>query len=397
MESRTIKLTSAAHKYGNVNLHSCGKDFFPPDVFGSPSKKTGLGKPIVLELDGFPDPIETDIPLDLKTRKPRWIFRARKWIKDFVQLHKLAPNDLVTIHRLSTRRYKVSANNHNAKPIDYLNKVFFRSAQNMAELPNESVHMIVTSPPYFNVKDYSLDGWQRKKTGTNIKGQIGDIDDYEKYLKELTIVWKECYRVLKPNGKLCVNVPLMPILKSEMNTHHTRDIFDINAGIQHEILHNTKFFLFDIFIWDRTNPTKKLMFGSYPYPPNFYAQNTVEFITVYVKDGSPERKSIKIKEESKLTEQEWVEYTKQVWQIPVPNRSDVAYGKHPAIMPEDIAKRLMRLFSFVEDTVLDPFMGSGTTAKVALELGRNYVGYEIDKKYKRLIDLKTSQTTLFAI
>jgi len=189
----------------------------------------------------------------------------------------------------------------------------------------------------------------------------------------------------------------MPILKSQRNTHHTRDILDINAGIQHEILHNTKFFLYDIFIWDRTNPTKNLMFGSYPYPPNFYAQNTVEFITIYVKDGRPEQKTRDIKEESKLTEREWVEFTKQVWQIPVPNKSDIAYGKHPAIMPEEIARRLTRLFSFSKDVVLDPFMGSGTTAKVSLEIGRHYVGYEIDKKYERLIEAKTQQATLFAM
>jgi DNA modification methylase len=139
------------------------------------------------------------------------------------------------------------------------------------------------------------------------------------------------------------------------------------------------------------------MFGSYPYPPNFYAQNTIEFIAVYVKDGRSEHKSTKIKEESKLTEREWVEFTKQVWQIPVPNKSDIAYGKHPAIMPDEIARRLMRLFSFVGDIVLDPFMGSGTTAKVALEIGRNYVGYEIDKKYEGLIKAKTGQATLFAV
>jgi len=397
MDSRVIQLTPAAHKYGNLNLRPCGKEFFPPDVFGGPSKKAGLGVPVTLQVDGLPTPIETDIPTNKKTGTPRWIFRERKWVKDFVQFHNLQPDDAITVSRLDTRKYRVSPNNHNSHSLDFLNKVFFKDARNMAELPNESIHLIVTSPPYFNVKDYSLDGWQKRKTGDSIKGQLGDIDDYEKYLNELTTAWKECYRVLTPNGKLCINTPLMPILKSQRNTHYTRDIFDINAGIQHEILHKTKFFLYDIFIWDRTNPTKKLMFGSYPYPPNFYAQNTIEFIAVYVKDGRSEHKSTKIKEESKLTEREWVEFTKQVWQIPVPNKSDIAYGKHPAIMPDEIARRLMRLFSFVGDIVLDPFMGSGTTAKVALEIGRNYVGYEIDKKYEGLIKAKTGQATLFAV
>lgn len=238
---------------------------------------------------------------------------------------------------------------------------------------------------------------QEKKKSKNVKGQIGDIDAYEVYLKELTKVWQECYRVLKPNGKLCINVPLMPLLKSQVNTHHSRDIVDINAGIEYEILHNTKFFLYDMFIWNRTNPTKNLMFGSYPHPPNFYAQNTIEFITVYVKDGKPEQKSNKIKEQSKLTEQEWVRFTKQVWDIPIPNKGDIAYGEHPAIMPEEVARRLIRLFTFFGDIVLDPFMGSGTTAKVALESKRHYVGYEINKDYNRLIKAKTSQKTLFAV
>jgi len=396
MNSYVIQLTPAAEKYGNLNIRPCDKDFFPLDVFGGPSTKAGLGVPITLKVEGLPNPIETDIPKD-KTGKPRWIFRKRKWVKDFVRCYKLHPNDTVTIERVAKRIYKVRPNNHNLQIMDFLNKVYFKDARNMTELPNDSVHLVITSPPYFNVKDYSLDGWQQKKTSKNIEGQIGDIGGYEKYLKELTKVWKDCYRVLKPNGKLCVNAPLMPILKRQRNTHHTRDILDINASIQHEILHNTKFFLYDIFIWDRTNPTKNLMFGSYPYPPNFYAQNTVEFITVYVKDGKPERKSSKIKEESKLTEREWVKFTKQVWEIPVPNKSDIGYGKHPAIMPEEVARRLTRLLSFVGDIILDPFMGSGTTAKVALELGRHYVGYEIDKKYKRLIETKTQQATLFAM
>ena len=113
------------------------------------------------------------------------------------------------------------------------------------------------------------------------------------------------------------------------------------------------------------------MFGSYPYPRNFYAQNTSEFITVYVKDGAPLNSlSKEVKESSKLTEKEWVEYTRQIWNIPIPNKSDLAFGEHSAIMPEEIAKRCIKLFSFVNDIVLDPFAGSGTTLKVAKELNR---------------------------
>jgi len=271
------------------------------------------------------------------------------------------------------------------------NRIYFKDARKMEEVPNESITLIVTSPPYWNVKDYSLDGWQNEKKSEKLEGQIGDISNYKEYLKELTEVWKECFRVLKPNGKLCVNVPLMPIMKKNLNTHYMRDIVNINTGIEHEILSKTKFYLLDVYIWNRTNPTKALMFGSYPYPPNFYAQNTIEFISVYVKDGEPEKKSEEIREKSKLTEKEWVEYTKQVWNIPVPGKGDIAYGEHPAIMPEEIAKRLIRIYSFVDDIVLDPFLGSGTTAKVAQGLGRKYMGYEISPAFKDVIDAKLTQ------
>ena len=273
--------------------------------------------------------------------------------------------------------------------MDYLNKVFFKDARKMAELPDNSVHLIVTSPPYFNIKDYSLDGYQKNKKSEKAKGQIGDIADYKKYISEMLRVWQECQRVLKPNGKLIVNTPLMPMLKKNFNTHYNRDIFDINSDIENSILNNTGLFLLDIYIWNRTNPSKKLMFGSYPYPRNFYAQNTIEFITVYVKDGTSENNLPKdIKEKSKLTEKEWIEFTKQIWNIPIPGRGDLAFGEHSAIMPEEIVRRCVRLFTYVGDIVLDPFAGSGTTLKVAKELKRNYVGYEISKSYERIINLK---------
>jgi len=277
--------------------------------------------------------------------------------------------------------------------MNFLNQVYFKDARQMKELPDDSVHLIVTSPPYFNIKDYSLDGYQKNKRAEKIKGQIGDISDYKEYIEEMLVVWKECDRVLKPNGKLIVNTPLMPMLKKDFQTHYNRHIFDINSDIQHSILNGTNVFLLDVYIWNRTNPRKKLMFGSYPFPRNFYAQNTIEFITVYVKDGPSENNLPKhIKEKSKLTEKEWVEFTKQIWNIPVPNRGDLAFGEHSAIMPEEIVRRCVRLFTYVGDTVLDPFAGSGTTLKVAKESKRNYVGYEISKSYESIINRKLSDS-----
>ena len=135
------------------------------------------------------------------------------------------------------------------------------------------------------------------------------------------------------------------------------------------------------------------MFGSYPYPRNFYAQNTTEFISVYVKDGKPANNiPSDIRECSKLSQDEWIEYTRQIWNIPVPNKNDVAYGRHPAIMPEEIPYRLIKLFSFIGDTVLDPFAGSGTTLKVAMDLDRNFIGYELYSNYQDVMMEKIYDT-----
>ena len=111
MESRTIQLTEAAHKYGNLNISSCGKEFFPPDVFGGSSKKVKLGTPITLRVEGMSESINTDIPTDKNSKRPRWMFRKRKWVKDFVRCHRLHANDSVIIERLAKRMYEIKPRN----------------------------------------------------------------------------------------------------------------------------------------------------------------------------------------------------------------------------------------------------------------------------------------------
>lgn len=209
----------------------------------------------------------------------------------------------------------------------------------MNEVPDNSVDLIITSPPYFNIKDYTKNGTQDLQHSAQHVEDLGALEKYEDYLLGLLKVWLECYRALKPNGKLCINAPLMPMLKKVLNTHYNRHIFDLHADIQRSILHdlnNTlenkpKMFLLDVYIWKRANPTKRLMFGSYPYPRNFYAQNTIEFIGVFVKDGKPKQPTEEQKEQSQLTQEEWVEFTKQIWEIPIPNKNDIAFGKHAAL------------------------------------------------------------------
>lgn len=272
---------------------------------------------------------------------------------------------------------------------DYENKVFIADSRDMRELPDHSVGLIVTSPPYFNIKDYALDGHQKTAHSSANSAQIGDIAHFEEFISQLNNVWQECERVLRPNGKLIINVPLMPMLKKEFSTHENRHIFDLNSSIQQAILNNIpELYLMDTYIWNRTNPSKSLMFGSYPYPPNFYAQNTIEFVTVYVKSGPSFKPSKRQKELSALSQEEWVEFTSQIWNFPIPGKGDPAFGIHAALMPESIAERCIRLYSFVDDLVLDPFAGSGTTLRVAKRLGRKFVGYELVKNYQDIINTK---------
>ncbi|ABK77520.1 DNA modification methylase [Cenarchaeum symbiosum A] len=271
-------------------------------------------------------------------------------------------------------------------------RVYYKDSRMMTEIPDNSINCVITSPPYFSINDYSLDGYQRKRHSGNKAAQLGNIKKFETYIGELLKVWSECERVLRPNGKLIINAPLMPMLKRVYNTHFNRHIFNIHSEIQRSILDDTGLFLLDVYIWNRTNPSKKPMFGSYPYPSNFYAQNTIEFIAVYVKDGKSDNNISKTrKRRSRLTQKEWVEYTKQVWDIPMPNKGDSAFGKHPAIMPEEIPRRCIRLFTFEGDVVLDPFSGSGTTLKMAKKLNRKYIGYEIMKSYKGHITEKLGE------
>ena len=270
-----------------------------------------------------------------------------------------------------------------------INQVYYHSAATMPELENDSISLVVTSPPHFNVKDYSKNGKQNI-THSEIKpGDCGSIDDYREYIQAMLPVWQECARVLQPNGKLCINAPLMPMPKAQYPDRHNRTIFNIYADIEHSILANCpEMHLLDLYIWNRSNPTKSLMFGSYPHPPNLYAQNTIEFIGVLVKEGPPPQRQEPAKLESQLSEAEWREFTRQVWNLAIPSRSDPGYDPHPALMPEAIAQRCIRMFSFAGDKVLDPFTGSGTTLKVARELGRIPVGYEIYEHYRTIINRK---------
>ena len=237
----------------------------------------------------------------------------------------------------------------------------------MNDIIDESIRLIITSPPYFNAKNYDH------------QDQIGlKSNSYAKYISSMNPVWRECFRVLKPNGKLCINSPILPMDKQTMSTHHNRDYLNINNDIENNILNTTEFFRYDLIIWDKGS-TDQLMMGSYPHPPNFYGLNTIEFINIFVKDGKPEKIDNKTKNKSKLSKDEWRKYISSIWKFPPEH--DRA---HPAPFPVELPFRLIKLFSFTNDIILDPFMGSGTTALAAKMVERHFLGYELNKNYIKL-------------
>lgn len=253
------------------------------------------------------------------------------------------------------------------------NKTYISDSRDMSDVKDGSVNLIITSPPYGKLKDYNSDD------------QIGYGSSYKSYMDELNEVWKECIRVLAPDGKLCINI--MPLFESGNSTKFNRrvtrlvidDIISYVEGLG-------EMFLFSLYIWDKRKIVRFSSFGSYPYPTNIFSTYPYEWIIVFAKQGKRAKVSESIKEKSKITQKEWADWAiNSFWEMqPAKAKSE----KHPAPFPKELPHRLIKLYSFYGDTVLDPFMGSGTTAEAAVELGRNVIGYELNNEYLPLIEAK---------
>jgi modification methylase len=257
-------------------------------------------------------------------------------------------------------------------PADIVDRLFTgHAAEVMKEFPAGSIDLIVTSPPYWTAVEYDH--------GEN------PWPSYEAYLNDMQSVWSQCARLLRPNGKLCINSPIMPIPKKVIE-QHTRHLKNIAFDLDHKIIEGTELERYSVFIWQKQ--TSKMMFGSYPYPGNIIENNTIEFINVYVKPGKPPKFDADVKDGNELTRTEWLDLAQQVWfMYPEDVKRE---GDHPAPFPEKLPARLMRLYTFGAigcfpgEIVLDPFVGTGTTCAVAKRMGRRYVGIDVNPAYVKL-------------
>ncbi len=246
-------------------------------------------------------------------------------------------------------------------------------SRDMKEVKDESVHLIITSPPYWQLKDYG------------VEDQIGFNHTYEDYINNLNLVWNECYRVLHKGCRLCINI----------GDQFARSVYYGRykiIPIRTEIIKFCETVGFDYMgaiIWQKQTTMNTTggatVMGSYPYPRNGIIKIDYEFILIFKKPGDPPKVSKEIKELSKLSKDEWNEYFSGHWHF----NGERQIG-HLAMFPEELPKRLIKMFSFVGDTILDPFLGSGTTSLAAKNLDRNSIGYEINEDFLPIIKQKVS-------
>lgn len=243
-------------------------------------------------------------------------------------------------------------------------KIIIADSRKMPEIADETIGLIVTSPPYWHLKDYG------------VEGQIGYGQSLHEYLKDLYRVWKESYRVLKPGRRLCVNIGDQ---FARSIVYGRYKIIPLHA----EVISQCELIGFDYMgaiIWQKKTTMNTTggatIMGSYPHPPNGMIEIDYEYVLIFKKPGKEEKVPDEVKEMSKLSKEEWKEYFQGHWRF----NGEKQVG-HEAMFPEELPRRLIKMFSFVTDTVLDPFLGSGTTVKVALSLNRNAIGYEINKEF----------------
>ncbi len=247
-------------------------------------------------------------------------------------------------------------------------KIIFGDSRSLNQIKDKSVQLIITSPPYWQLKDYGTED------------QIGFNDSYEEYINNLNLVWKECNRVLSDGCRLCINI----------GDQFARSVYYGRykvIPIRTEIIRFCESLGMDYMgaiIWQKTTTMNTsgggAIMGSFPYPRNGILKMDYEFILLFKKLGNAPKPTQQQKEQSVMTKEEWGQYFSSHW-----NFNGVKQLGHIAMFPEELPKRLIKMFSFAGETVFDPFAGSGTTSLAAKNLGRNSIGYEINKEFEPII------------
>ena len=247
-------------------------------------------------------------------------------------------------------------------------KIIFGDSRSLNQIKDKSVQLIITSPPYWQLKDYGTED------------QIGFNDSYEEYINNLNLVWKECNRVLADGCRLCINT----------GDQFARSVYYGRykvIPIRTEIIRFCESLGMDYMgaiIWQKTTTMNTsgggAIMGSFPYPRNGILKMDYEFILLFKKLGNAPKPTPQQKAASEMTKEEWSQYFSSHW-----NFNGVKQMGHIAMFPEELPKRLIKMFSFAGETVFDPFAGSGTTSLAAKHLGRNSIGYEINKEFAPII------------
>lgn len=268
-----------------------------------------------------------------------------------------------TIHEIHTSHYLIKGD---ARDISFVN--------------DESVHLAITSPPYWNLKRYH-DG----------PAQMGHIDDYEQFLSELSKVWREVYRILVPGGRLVCVVGDVCLSRRENGRHL---VMPLHADIQ-VICRKIGLDNLNPIIWHKISNAKfeantSAKFLGKPYEPNAIIKNDIEFILMQRKPGGYRQPSEIQRKLSMIPKEKFDLWFSQIWNITGESTRD-----HPAPFPLELVDRLVRMFSFVGDVILDPFCGSGTSMLAAMQAGRHSIGIEIDPEYCDFIEHRLDRNSLF--